>query len=140
MTNLQFADGTELPLAATPLQKTSNISIEGVTGRTILENIQITPSETVTAENVKTLVKDSAKTSTIEIVTDSVVTGTFDNFTILVGGVTLDTTLIFTLAQRTSDEVTRDKMQRQISIIAVSLNSMDIAVDARFNDLEGAQS
>jgi hypothetical protein len=129
MTVLRLSDSTDLPLAATPQQTTAGESIEGVTGRTVFKDIQVTPSETLTAESVLKLVSDTSKTSTIKIVTDSTVVGTYSNL-FLVGGVTLDTTLKFTLAQRTTAEIESKEQGESINSMEVAYELMDSALAA----------
>ena len=98
--NLKLADGTLLPLASAPQQTMAFADGQQRAGYTI----QITATRT--AESVNALVGDPAKTATWSIVNDDTVTGSYSDYTILTGGVTLDgDTLKFTLCKRTEIEV-----------------------------------
>ena len=114
---LKLTGGTDLPLASTPEQVTVFADGQSRVGY----KVQVTPSSTVTAENVNALVSDSAKTAEWSIVNDGAVAGTYSNYTVLADGVTLvNGVLVLTLCKRTEIEVTQAAQQVQIDAITLA--------------------
>ena len=120
---LKLKGGAELPLASAPEQVTAFADGQSRVGY----KMQITPSDTVTAESVNALVSDSGRTGTWSIVNDGAVTGTYSNYTVLADGVALlGGVLVLTLCKRTDAEIQIAQMATDMAalgqqVVALSL-------------------
>jgi hypothetical protein len=77
------------------------------------------PKSENTVESIKTILSDTAKTTTISVLDGETTTATYSNYTILVGGITLKTIdnedyIIAVLAQETYAEIQVDTQAQEI--------------------------
>ena len=77
------------------------------------------PKSENTVESIKTMLSDTAKTTTISVLDGETTTATYSNYTILVGGIMLKTIdnadyIIAVLAQETYAEIQADTQAQEI--------------------------